>query len=43
MYHTWMELNRPQIDAPQQESAVSSGSQPHAERHPEASLAAKTG
>jgi len=43
MYHTWVELNRAKLETGQKEDAVSSASQPHAERRPEATLAAKTG
>jgi hypothetical protein len=42
MYHTWMELNRSKVEAAQKEAAET-GSQPHAERRPEPTLAAKTG
>jgi hypothetical protein len=42
MYHTWVELNR-SLDTGQKEDPVRSASQPHAERRPEATLAAKTG
>ena len=41
MYHTWVELNRSKLEAPQ--ASVETGPQSHPERHPEATLAAKTG
>ena len=44
MYHTWIELNRAQREAAQDNLAIAgSAEQPAGERRPEPTLAAKTG